>query len=153
MQPFGGDPRIVSLKILIELNKWYFLIILCMFICLIPVRSQDITFMLMFFLFAFVEIVRLILSRSYDAGEIPMFTAFIVITLVPLLVIDLLWLFFVRTRTGFDYAAMSGMIIFHIVEFVVFGFPQLVRLARYQNSFFQFQYAYQNISRANNDMD
>jgi hypothetical protein len=57
-------------------------------------------------------------------------------------VINFLWLFFVRTRTGFDYATIAGMIMFHVVEVAVFGIPQLLRLTRHQHSFFRFQAGY-----------
>jgi hypothetical protein len=74
-----------------------------------------------------------------------MFTAFLVITVIPLIVIDFLWMFFVETRTGFDYIAISGMMVFHVLELIGFGVVQLLRLVNYQNSFFQFQYGYQHI--------
>jgi hypothetical protein len=142
MQLFGGDPRYVHFKILLDMNRWYFILIACIFVILFALRSHDATYLFIFLLFALVEIFRIFLTRSFITGEVPMYTASIVLTVIPQLVVDFLWLFFVRTRNGFDYAAIAGMIMFHVAEVAVFGVPQLLRLTRYQQSFFRFHAGY-----------
>lgn len=76
-----------------------------------------------------------------------MFTASLALTVIPQLVVDFLWLFFVESRNGFDIVAISGMIVFHTIEFCVFGIPQLLRLTKYQSGFFRFQYGYKEIHK------
>jgi hypothetical protein len=153
MQLFGGDPRYVLLKIVLDMNKWYFMLIFIIFACLLTVRSDDGTFLFIFFLFALVEIFRLFLIQNFVRGEVPMFTAALALTIIPQLVVDFLWLFFVNSRNGFDYVAISGMIVFHVIEFSVFGLPQLFRLTQYQSSFFQFQYGYRAMPRDGGEME
>jgi hypothetical protein len=142
MQLFGGDPRFVILKIVLDMNKWYFLLIFVLFLCLLTVRSHDGTFIFVFFLFSLVELFRLFLIRSFTQGDVPMFTASLALTIIPQLVVDFLWLFFVESRNGFDYVAIGGMIVFHVMEFCIFGIPQLLRLTHYQSNFFRFQSGY-----------
>ena len=153
MQLFGGDPRIVFLKIMLDANKWYAVIIIVMFLLLCLRRSDDKTFLLIYIMFAVVEIIRLLLSISFVSGEVSVFTAFLVITAIPLIVLDFIWLFFVETRTGFDYVTISGMIVFHILELFALGILQLIQLSKYQSSFFRFQYGYRSIGRAEEPSD
>lgn len=148
MQLFGGDPRLVFLKIMLDANKWYATIIITMFLLLCLRRSSDKTFLLIYIMFAIVEIIRLLLSGSYIHGEVSVFTAFLVITAIPLIVLDFIWLFFVQTRTGFDYVTIAAMIVFHVLELFVLGIIQLIQLSKYQSSFFRFQYGYRSIGHA-----
>jgi hypothetical protein len=153
MQLFGGDPRFVLLKIVLDMNKWYFLLIFVIFLCLLTVRSDDGTFLFIFFLFALVEVFRLFLIQNFVHGEVPMFTAALALTVIPQLVVDCLWLFFVNSRNGFDYVAISGMIVFHVIEGGIFGLPQLFRLAEYQTSFFRFHYGYRAMPTDGNELE
>lgn len=153
MQLFGGDPRLVFLKIMIDANKWYATIIIVMFLLLCLRRSDDKTFLLIYILFAVVEIIRLLLSISHMTGEVSVFTAFLVVTAIPLIVLDFVWLFFVETRTGFDYVTISGMIVFHILELFALGILQLIQLSKYQSSYFRFQYGYRSIGKAEEESE
>jgi hypothetical protein len=153
MQLFGGDPRFVILKIVLDMNKWYFLLITCLFLCLLTIRADDVTFLFIFFLFTLVELFRLFLMQNFVQGEVPMFTASLALTVIPQLVVDFLWLFFVDSRNGFDYVAISGMIIFHVIEFCAFGIPQLLELTKYQTSFFRFQYGYRAVHRESDELE
>jgi hypothetical protein len=82
-----------------------------------------------------------------------MFTASLALTVLPQLVVDFLWLFFVESRNGFDYSAISGMIVFHLIEFGAFGIPQLRFLTKYQSSFFRFQYGYRTIRKEPDELE
>ena len=144
---FGGDPRIVFMKIMMDINKWYAMLIIVLFLFLALKRSSDKTFLLIYIMFAVVEIIRLILGRNLVSGDVATFTAFLVITAMPLIVIDFLWLFFVESINGFDYVSITGMIIFHVVELVGFGIYQLIQLSKYQTSFFTFQYGYRSVAK------
>lgn len=144
---FGGDPRIVFMKIMMDINEWYAMLIIILFLFLALRRSGDKTFLLIYIMFAVVEIIRLMLGRSLVNSEVSRFTAFLVITAMPLIVIDFLWLFFVESINGFDYVAVTGMIIFHVVELVGFGIYQLIQLSKYQSSFFTFHYAYRSVPK------
>jgi hypothetical protein len=153
MQLFGGDPRNVTLKIILDMNKWYFLLITCLFVCLLTRRSRDGTFVFIFLLFTLVELFRLFLIFSFVHGDVPMFTASLTLTIIPQLVVDFLWIFFVNTRDAFDYVAMGGMIVFHVVELCVFGIAQLLQLTKYQSSFFRFQYGYRAVRKDSDGLE
>lgn len=141
MKLFGGDPRSIYLKILIDLNKWYVLLLFIIFICLCPVRAYDNTFLLTFILFILVEFIRLILTFSYTKGNVPVFVAFIILSIIPMLVLDFLWIFFVDSRTNLDLIMMIGMAIIHIVE-IALSIYCIIKLSRYQGRFYKFQYGY-----------
>lgn len=147
MQLFGGDPRIVFMKIMMDINKWYAMLIIILFLFLALKRSSDKTFVLIYIMFAVVEIMRLLLGGSLVSGNASIFTAFLVITAMPLIVIDFLWLFFVESINGLDYVAITGMIIFHVVELVGFGIYQLIQLSKYQTSYFTFHYGYRSVAK------
>ena len=154
MQLFGGDPRIVFLKIVLEINKIYVGILITIFLCLLLLRTSDETFVFTFIVFAIVELFRLGLSMGYTRGSVPLFFVFMILTAIPLLVLDFLWIFYVETRTGFDYVVMSGMTILHIVELFVLSIIQCIQFSKYQSSFFRFQYGYRNVdTKINNDED
>lgn len=140
---FGGDPRIVFLKVILEINKFYVIIIFSVFLCLLLTRINDQTFIFTFVVFSFVEFFRLILVSGYNRGNIPIFLVFMILTAIPLLVLDFLWIFYVETRTGFDYIAISSTIIFHVIELFVLSIYQCYRFTQYQSSFFKFSYAKQ----------
>ncbi|KAK8890940.1 hypothetical protein M9Y10_028140 [Tritrichomonas musculus] len=138
---FGGDPRIVYLKILLEINKLYVIILFFVFLCLLLLRTSDQTFIFTFIVFSIVEFFRLILASGYNHGNIPLFFVFMILTAIPLLFLDFLWVFYVKTRTGFDCIVIACTTLFHVVELFVLSIYQCVRFTQYQNSFFQFSYA------------
>ena len=137
---FGGDPRIVYLKVLLEINKFYVTILFFVFLCLLTMRTHDQTFLFTFIVFSFVEFFRLILAHGYNKGNIPLFLVFMILTAIPLLVLDFLWIFYVETRTGFDYVAIASTAIFHVIELFVLSINQCIQFTQYQSSFFQFTY-------------
>lgn len=146
MQLFGGDPRIIFLKMLLEINKYYTIIMITIFICLLLLRITDQTFVFTFFVFAIVEIFRLALGIGFTRGNVPLFFVFMILTAVPLIVLDFLWLFYVDSRTGFDYVLISGILIQHFSELFFLSILQCVKFSRYQNSFYKFQYGYKDIN-------
>ena len=146
MRLFGGDPRSVYFNTLLQINKWYVLLLIVLFTLTYPIRTADKTFGITYLLFSCVEIGRIFLMQSYKKGSVQYFIAFLIITVIPMLVLDFLWMYLVETRSEFDFVMMIGMFLIHILE-VLWGSYLMRSLSKYQTRFYRFQYAYNNLDR------
>lgn len=137
---FGGDPRSVYHESLIRLNVWYDMIFLICNLLQLPMKSTESTWVIVFVVYALAEIIRIFFMVQYKKGSMPCFIAYIVMTILPMIVIDFIWFFFMD-RNEFDSVAIIGQIVIHCVEFVT-SFPSAIRISNYQSRFFTFRYAY-----------
>jgi len=144
MRLFGGDPRSAYFKTLLQINKWYVLILILLFLSTYPIRKSDKTFGITFFLFSAVELIRIGLMHSYRRGSVQFFVAFLIITVIPMLVLDFLWMFFVETRSEFDFVILIGMSIIHSLE-ILWSLLAIRSLSRFQTRFYRFQYGYRQV--------
>ena len=139
MQLFGGDPRLVYVETILSINKYYSILVILLFLCLVPTRTSDEKFIAMYVLFSVLEIIRMALFTQYRSGNVQFFIIFIVLTLIPTIVIDILWMFFVDSRTAFDYIAMSAMAIIHFCA-LIGGIIGVIKLNNYSTRFYRFRY-------------
>lgn len=73
----------------------------------------------MFIFFFVIELARVILVESYRRGSIENVFIFITISIIPTIILDILWMFFVDSREGIDYAIMIGFCILHLIEIIL----------------------------------
>lgn len=137
---FGGDPRFIYAEILLQMNKWYDIIMIPILIMLQLNRMDDSDSLIVVIIFLLGEIIRMGLSTSHKGGLIPILVAFIIITFIPVLVIDFIWVFGIRSRTPFDIICMTIYILFHLLELLCTAFA-CVNFSRYQDGYYQFSYA------------
>jgi len=116
MSLFGGDPRYIYLEVILKFNIWFDIFILpIMFISKIRMFSSidpiiELTGFIIF------EILRISLQSSHRNGDIPIYMAFLILSVVPSLVFDVLWSFVIPQRTYFDVICMSAFFFLHIVQ-------------------------------------
>ena len=139
MKLFGGDPRSLFLVTLFKFNKYYSAAVILCFLCLLPNRATDSSFLIVYIFFSVVEIVRLLLVTTYVGGSLQCSIIFTVLTLVPILVIDIFWIFYVETRSALDYVAMIAMIIIHAIELIYSCFA-ISWMNDYTTRFYRFRY-------------
>jgi hypothetical protein len=136
MRIFGGDPRFVHLEILLQFNIWYDVIMLPMmfFAQLTRLRMDAMLILVPFILF---EIVRITLHKAHKTGDIPLYVAFLMLTVLPMLVLDILWLVAIRNATGLDSSAMVGFAVLHVLQ-LAFCTNVYRTFKAYQGGFYQF---------------
>ena len=136
---FGGDPRFIYAEILISMNKWYDAIIIPMIAILQTNRMDDQDSLIVILIFLVGEIIRLLLASGHRKGFIPTLVAYIIITVIPVLAIDFIWIFGVASRTPFDIISMSIYIVFHVLEIICSAYA-CFKFSRYQDGYYQFSY-------------
>jgi hypothetical protein len=137
MGVFGGDPRFVSLEILIKFNVLYDIVLLPLVLIIHVTRKANMnTVMLLTVLIAF-ELVRMLCCNSHIKGDIPLYVAFLLLTVIPTFIIGVVWLLVGPGRTGFDYMCIVGLVVQHILEI---GYCWIVYkgFKHYQDGFYQF---------------
>jgi len=82
------------------------------------------------------EIFRMMYRKSHIRGYIPAYMPFVVVTLAPMLPLDIL-LGFILKRSAIDFACMVGYIIIHVIE-LCYVVPVYMAFKKYQNGFYQF---------------
>jgi hypothetical protein len=119
------------------LNVWYDIVLIpVLFIQQLRNISQTTTMLVLILLILF-EILRIFLHSSHWTGDIPVYVAFILMTIVPSLVLDVIWIIVVETRTPFDILCMIGFLVHHVLE-IIFCVPVYRSFRRYQDGFYQF---------------
>ena len=136
---FGGDPRFIYAEILIAMNKWYDAIVIPLIVILQTNRMDDSDSLIVILIFLLGEIIRLYLASGHRRGFIPTLVAYIILTVIPVLAIDFIWLFGVKSRTAFDIISMSIYIVFHVLELICSAYACL-KFSRYQDGYYQFSY-------------
>ena len=139
MKLFGGDPRSLYLLTLFKFNKYFSAAVIISFLCLLPNRCTDSSFLIVFIFFAVVEIIRLALVSTYVGGSLQCSIIFTVLTLIPILIIDFFWIFYVDTRTPIDYVTMIAMIVIHFIELIYSCFA-IYWMNDYTTRFYRFRY-------------
>ena len=139
MKLFGGDPRSLYLLTLFKFNKYFSAIVILSFLCLLPNRCTDNSFLIVYIFFSVIEIIRLLLVSTYVGGSLQCSIIFTVLTLIPILVIDFFWIFYVETRTPLDYVTMIAMIIIHAIE-LVYSCVAIFWMNDYTTRFYRFRY-------------
>lgn len=134
---FGGDPRFVHLQILYKMNMWFDIVFIpTLFMAQMKRFANSNALLIVMIFFAF-EIIRICLHTSHQTGNIPVYVAFIILTVLPTIVLAVLWLLILPERTPFDVICMTAYIVVLAVEL---GYCAIVyrALRNYQDGFFQF---------------
>jgi hypothetical protein len=136
MRIFGGDPRFVQLEILFQFNIWYDVIMLLImfFAQLTHLKIEGMLILVPFIMF---EIIRITLHKAHKTGDIPLCVAFLMLTVLPMLVLDILWLVAGRNATGVDSSAMVGFVVLHVLQ-LAFCTNVYRTFKAYQGGFYQF---------------
>ena len=137
MPLFGGDPRLLPIELILQINKLYD--ILCLPLMLInqlnnmgDMNSTIVGFILMIF-----ELVRILLVGSHQKSNIPNFVGFLILSFIPPLVMEFVYLLAIKNTSPFIKSILIGFIILDILEIAV-GVIAYLRLSKYLNDFFQF---------------
>lgn len=137
MTLFGGDPRLIYFQMLVKFNQYYDYMFLPILIIIQLKRWSDQDSLIIFFVFMVFEIIRIIISDSHFDGNIPKFVAFLILTFIPTLIFDIVWILAVAQITSFDEMIMIGFIFIHLLE-LIFGVWAYLYFTKYQHGFFQF---------------
>jgi hypothetical protein len=134
---FGGDPRFVHLEIIFRINIWYDIVLLPILVIIQLMRMSEVQGVLILVPFVLFEVIRIVLHKSHRTGDIPLYVAFLMLTVLPMIVLDIIWLVAMPHRTGVDSSAMVGYIVLHALQL---GFCTTVYRAfkSYQGGFYQF---------------
>jgi hypothetical protein len=134
---FGGDPRLVHLEILFKMNVWYDIVMIPTLFIAQMKRFASSDALLIAMIFMVFEVIRISLHKSHWKGDIPVYVAFILLTIIPTVVLAVLWLLILPGRTAFDMMVMIGYVIMLLVE-LFHCVAVYKRLKFYQDGFFQF---------------
>jgi hypothetical protein len=137
MPIFGGDPRFVHLEILLHTNIWYDVMVLPLFVLLQLQHSSEAESMLIMIPFILFELIRISLHAAHRKGDIPLYVAFLMLTVAPLFILDILWIGASPTATGLDIAAMVGYLVQHFLQ-LAFCTSVYRNFKAYQGGFYQF---------------
>jgi hypothetical protein len=137
MKIFGGDPRFVHLEILFQINIWYDVIMLPILLVHQLRNANRFEGMLILIPFIFFEIIRISLNKAHRMGDIPLYVGFLMLTVVPMVVLDLIWAIASPTRTGLDVVTMVGFLVQHFLQ-LTFCTNVYRTFKAYQGGFYQF---------------
>lgn len=145
MPLFGGDPRILAVEVILEINKWYDA--LCVPI-LIFNQIHYLGYMdnaVVGFLQIVFEVLRILFVSSYKKANIPNFMLFLIITMPFVIAFDCVWLAAIRRASAMVKTILIGYLIQHILEFIL-GAIFSYRFHKYQDGFYQFSRMRLNIN-------
>lgn len=137
MPLFGGDPRVLPIEIVYEFNKWYDVIAFPLLIIHLINFSSDPANIIIGIVLVIFEFFRILLVRSHKKANIPLFVAFYILTFVPVLIFDFVWLVPVNSKSSLINIVLYGYIIQHIIQLIV-GVISYVKFSKYQTGFYEF---------------
>jgi hypothetical protein len=137
MRILGGDPRFVHLEILFQINIWYDVIMLPLFLLVQLQRSSEAEGMLIMIPFIVFELIRVSLHSAHRKGDIPLYVALLMLTVAPMFILDILWIAISPSSTGLDIATMIGYLVQHFLQ-LTFCTRVYKSFKAYQGGFYQF---------------
>jgi hypothetical protein len=137
MPLFGGDPRLVTIELIMEINLWYD--VLC-----IPIlffnqlnKLEDIGSTIVGFIQMAFETLRIFLVKSHQKSNLPNFVAYLILSFIPTLIFEFIWLVFLKNVGAFVKTIMVGLIILQLLQLILCVIPYK-RLSNYLNRFYEF---------------
>jgi hypothetical protein len=93
--------------------------------------------LMLLIIFSAFEVVRMLCCNSHVKGDIPLYVAFLIVTVVPTVFVGIIWLIVGPGRTGFDIVCVAGLVMQHIIE-VAYSWKVYKAFKHYQDGFYQF---------------
>jgi hypothetical protein len=137
MGVFGGDPRFIYLEILLRFNVIYDIVLLPLVIGLHLIRESGLNELILILIFTIFEAIRMLCCNSHIKGDIPLYVAFLLLTVLPTFVVGLIWAILRPGGTDFDTVCVIGIIVQHILE-IAFCWKVYKSFKHYQDGFYQF---------------
>jgi hypothetical protein len=149
MKIFGGDPRSIHLEILFQINVWYDVLVLPLLVMHQILKLDRMEGLLILIPFIFFEVIRINLNVAHRTGDIPLYVGFLMLTVIPLFVLDLIWIAVSPSRTGLDIIIMIGYLVQYLIQ-LSFCTTIYRAFKAYQVGFYQFA---RGVERQGNDLD
>ena len=137
MPLFGGDPRLLPIELLLEVNKWYDVITLPVIFCHQLNKFNQVDTMIVGFIWFVFELFRIFLVTSHRKSNVPIFVGYLILSFAPTFILEIVWAFILRRTGAFIKSVLIGYLIQHILQIIV-GIIAYIKLSNYLNGFYEF---------------
>ena len=137
MPLFGGDPRLLPIELILQVNKWYDIVTLPVIFCHQINNFGRTDHLIVGFLWFVFELFRILLVNSHFRSKIPIFVGYLMLCFVPTFILEIVWSLILSGAGAFIKAALTGFMVFHLLEIIV-GTIAYLKLSNYLNGFFEF---------------